>query len=312
MKIHGIHHISSIVGDAQRDYDFYTSLLGLRLVKQTLNYEDKDHYHLYYGNENASSGIVTTFPMNKPVPGRIGDGQVALTSYGLNLESFPFWKKRFDYFNIDYREYTRFGLKRLAFQDPSGLKLEFIESKHQDPYLWSTDDIQVKDAFRGIDRATLYSSRPEDTMQLLIQILNYELVNENETYYLLKTKKTMGGYLELLKVSHGFGQIAMGSVHHIALGVENGSLDLWKELLEKNGYHPGEIKDRHYFKSLYFKDKGGIIFELATQGPGLLIDETLENLGDTFIIPDHFKKDKDEIFTKLKPLKLNNIKKTRR
>lgn len=309
MKTQDIHHISSIVGDAQKNLDFYSSILGLRLLKKTLNYDDKHHYHLYYGNKNGSNGIVTTFPMNRFVPGRLGDGQVASASYGINVESFEFWTQRLKNFGIKTSEYSRFNLRRIRFKDLDGLTLEFIESDLKDNNTWSYNEVNHNNAFKGIQSAELYSKNPDSTLNLFTDILGYKLIDQDDEFYLLGSILSNDNMIELSKRTQGQGQIAVGTVHHIAFSVENDDMSAWRELLLKEGYQPTNIKDRNYFKSLYFREKGGILIELATKGPGLQIDESLETLGQQFIIPKHFENDRKEIIKSLMPLTVREINK---
>ena len=247
MKTKGIHHVSSIVGHAQRNLDFNASVLSLRLLKKTLNYDDIKMYHLYYGNRDGSNGIVTTFPMVDAVEGRRGDGQVSLVSYAVNKDSFPFWKQRLKQFGIESREYNLFGLTRLGFSDPDGLAIEFIENDSDDSQSWAYNGVENFDAFKGIYSSAIYSKNPQLTLNLLVSLLGYELIDENNEWYRLRVNNSIGGSLELSKESHGKGQIAVGTVHHIAFKVEEEDLLSWRKLLLKEGYEPTEIKNRNYF-----------------------------------------------------------------
>lgn len=307
LKTKGIHHISSIVGHAQRNVDFYAGVLGLRLVKKTLNYDDKNHYHLYYGNKNGSNGLVTTFPMNNSISGRIGDGQVGYASYTVPKGSLQFWKDRLNDFNIKSFEYIRFDLRRLRFQDLDGLEIELIESDLKDDNRWSFNGVKDSQAFDGIHGAALFSKRPNSTLKVLTDILGYKITEQNDEYYQLKTNESESRFIELSKNSQGHGQVAVGTVHHIAFEVENEEIVEWRKLLIENGYRPTEIKDRNYFKSIYFREPGGILFELATKGPGLLIDESIDNLGEKFIIPKHFTNNQQEIIERMQPVQVRMI-----
>src|SRR5699024_546296 len=179
MKVKGIHHISSTVGHAQRNLDFYSSFLGLRLVKQTLNYDDHKQYHLYYGNKDGSTGLVTTFPMTDAVEGIIGGGQVSRSIYAVPKGSLEFWKKRFNDFGIEYEEKTSFNQKRLNFSDLDGLALQLIEEVSHSDLQWTKSDIKQDQAFIGIQSAELLSVRPDETLKLFTEVLGYE-VKEKE------------------------------------------------------------------------------------------------------------------------------------
>lgn len=304
IKTQGIHHISSMVGEAQKDVDFYASLLAYRLVKKTLNYEDKNMYHLYYGNREASTGLVTTFPMNHSRKGQVGNGQLGVASFGIRPESFDFWKERLAFFGISTDDLTRFNKRRLSFEDPHGLKLELVETDKGPQNTWAFNGVEEDHAIIGIESSVLYSKNPEETLHLLTNILGYLIVDENDENYLLKTHDNLGGLLELAKNYPTRGIPGTGTVHHIALAVNNDEIDEWKVKLEEHGYRPTEVINRKYFRSLYFRETGGIMIELATKGPGVLVDENLENLGEAFIVPDHFK---NEDLADLEPIVVREI-----
>lgn len=291
MKTKGIHHISSMVGDAQQDVDFYASVLAYRMVKKTLNYDDKNMYHLYYGNHNASSGLITTFPMNFTHQGIVGSGQLGVAAFGVRPENFDFWKKRLQHFGIETTEYTRFHRRRLTFDDPNGLELELIETDKGPKNEWSYNGVESDQALIGIESSLLYSKKPEETLHLLTEVMGYKIMNENPNYYLLKIHDGLGGILELAKRAPRRGIPGVGTVHHIAFGVENEEIEDWREKLLEAGHRPTEVKNRNYFQSLYFREKGGILFEFATEGPGMLIDDEGDDLGKELIIPPHFQEE---------------------
>lgn len=304
IKTQGIHHISSMVGGAQQDVDFYASLLAYRLVKKTLNYEDKNMYHLYYGNREANTGLVTTFPMNHTRKGVVGNGQLGVASFGIRPDSFDFWKGRLASFGIEAEDYIRFNRRRLAFEDLDGLKLELIETTKGPKNTWAFNGVEEDHAIIGIESLILYSKKPEETLNLLTNILGYSIEKEDAENYSLKVHEEFGGRLELAKDYPTRGIPGIGTVHHIALAVNDNEIDEWKVKLEENGYQPTEVINRKYFKSLYFKETGGILIELATKGPGMLVDEDVETLGEKFIIPEHFK---NESLANLEPITIREI-----
>lgn len=289
LKTQGLHHISSMVGDAQKNIDFYASILAYRLVKKTLNYDNQKMYHLYYGNHDGSSGLITTFPMNFTHQGMAGSGQVRTASFGVRPENFDFWKERLAKYGVETEEYTRFNRRRLKFDDPAGLELELIETEQGPQNEWAYNGVNSDQALIGLESALLCSRKTDETLHLLTEIMGYKVVEENAQFYLLKIHDERGGILELAKQSLRRGIPGVGTVHHIAFTVADDELAEWKIKLEQEGFRPTEVKDRNYFKSLYFREKGGILFELATTGPGLLIDEDEENLGQKLIIPPHFR-----------------------
>lgn len=307
MKTKGIHHISSMVGDAQKDVDFYASVLAYRMVKKTLNYDDQTMYHLYYGNHDASSGLVTTFPMNFTHQGIVGSGQLGIAGFGLRPENFDFWKERLEEFGIETEEYTRFNRRRLAFDDPDGLELEFIETDQGPKNEWAFNGVASEQAIIGIESSLLYSKKPAETLHLLTEIMGYEIIDENPDYYLLKIHDELGGILELAKRAPRRGIPGVGTVHHIAFSVENDEIEDWHEKLKKAGYRPTEVKNRNYFQSLYFRESGGILFEFATEGPGMLIDEDLENLGEKLITPPHFREEEQALLPEIEVRAIDEI-----
>lgn len=291
IKTSGIHHISSIVGHGQRNIDFYAGVLGYRLVKKTLNYDDKNMYHLYYGNDKADSGLVTTFPMNDSNDGKVGSGQVETASYGIRLDSFDFWKKRLSNFNIETREYTKFNKKRLSFKDLDGLQIELIETQKGLKNNWEFNKINADNAIIGINSAVINSAYPNKTLALFKDVLGYKIIDQDSDHYLLMVNDDFGGTIELAKKSLDRGIMGKGTVHHIAFAIDNEDIEAWKDKLEKAGYQPTKIKNRKYFKSIYFRDPGGLLIELATKGPGMTVDEGLDNLGQSLIIPDIYRDD---------------------
>ena len=309
LKTKGIHHLSSTVGHAQRNVDFYASVLGLRLVKQTLNYDDKDTYHLYYGNHEASTNLITTFPWVDGRPGEIKGGQVTVASYAIKPDTMNFWRDRLHQFGIKTYEFTAFNKKRLGFNDPDGLELELLEVAGAPENSWTYNGINQQQTIAGIDRAILTSTDPQETLKVLTEVLGYELKDEDEESYLLKIHDHLGGHLELSKHATQRGKMGVGVVHHIAFIVDDEDIEGWRAQLKQAGLSPTEIKNRKYFKSIYFREKGGILIELATQGPGMGVDEPLENLGKQLIIPDHYKDEAQDIVDELMPITVREVSK---
>lgn len=309
LKTKGIHHLSSTVGHAQRNVDFYASVLGLRLVKQTLNYDDKDTYHLYYGNHEASTNLITTFPWVDGRPGEIKGGQVTVASYAIKPDTMNFWRDRLHQFGIKTYEFMAFNKKRLGFNDPDGLELELLEVAGAPENSWTYNGINQQQTIAGIDRAILTSTDPQETLKVLTEVLGYELKDEDEESYLLKIHDHLGGHLELSKHATQRGKMGVGVVHHIAFIVDDEDIEGWRAQLKQAGLSPTEIKNRKYFKSIYFREKGGILIELATQGPGMGVDEPLENLGKQLIIPDHYKDEAQDIVDELMPITVREVSK---
>ncbi len=303
----GIHHVSSIVGHAQSNIDFNAGVLAQRLVKQTLNFDDKNGFHLYFGNHDGSTGLTTTFPMLDSYKGQMGGGQVETMQYAVKPGQLKFWKERLERFGIPYEVLERFSQTIVRFQDPSGLNLELVASDKGKDNKWNFNGVSESEQITGIAAVTLLSRHPAKTLNLLTDILGYTLVDENDELYSLKITDDLGGQIYLSKANPKAGIVAVGSVHHVALRIANDEIEAWEKLLTEKGYRPTAIKNRKYFRSIYFRDKGGILIELATGGPGLLVDESPEDLGTTFLVPPSFAEIEDEIKEDVMPLFVREV-----
>lgn len=303
-NISGIHHISSITRDPQKNLDFYREVLGLKLVKKTVNFDSPSIYHLYFGDSKGRPGtIITFFPTPDGIEGRIGSGQVEITSYAVPRGSLDFWKKRLSKFNINYKETERLGRVSLQFKDGHGLKLEIIEGENIKSSDREFEEIKKGYAIKGFFGAVLDSHYPKKTCELLDRIMRFEKTEEDEDYIRFKSKGKLGNVIDVKKNSSPNGKTAVGTVHHIAFRAKDINEQIgWKKLLEEEGYNVTEIKDRKYFTSIYFRGKGGILFEIATDGPGFLIDEDYENLGKELKLPEQYEKNREELVKGLKPL----------
>lgn len=285
IKTHGIHHVSSIVGHAQRDVDFNAAVLGLRLVKKTLNFDDSSTYHLYYSNDKMNTGITTTFPWTDANEGQTGRGLVSRITYEIPVGTSLFWKERLKSFNFVVNEEG----DSLVFIEPSGLVIELIEADQGPQNTWEFNGIDKTNAITGIHSLTLLSKDIDSTGHLLTDILGYRKVLEDENEMTFKVHDELGGLLKIDKTIKAKGQYGTGTVHHLALKVNDDEIEAWFDKLKDAGYRPTPIRNRKYFHSIYFREKGDILIELATRGPGFLIDEDEKSLGTTLQIPPHFK-----------------------
>lgn len=302
IKVKGIHQVSSVSHHPQETMDFYTGFLGLRLVKNTLNYDDEQTFHFYYGNQNASNNLITLFPIVDSDEGKIGMGQVGFVTYLVKPNSLAFWEERLKAFNLPHYYVTRFNEKRLAFQDRNGLDYELVEGEATIENTWEFNGVTKDVAIQGIQSAQLYSSDVESTTQLLTEILGYELLHDEEEFAQFKINDEMGGLLEVRKKFGQIGTRGYGTVHHIALKINDEDVELWHQKITDAGYNPTEIKDRKYFKAIYFRDRGGILFELSTLKPGMTIDEDVDALGSELLIPKHYEEHKDIIEDRMMPV----------
>ncbi len=308
-KILGIHHITAIAGNAGRNYEFYTKVLGLRLVKKTVNFDDPHTYHFYYGNGTGEPGtILTFFPWEGIRRGRVGTGQVTTASFSIPEGSVTFWLERFREYDVTYNNpSSRFDEESLVFLDPDGLKLELVCHGFQDNRSpWTTDGIPEEHALRGFYSAALTLERYEATADLLTDLLGFERTQEHTNRFrFVNGHSPSANIIDLVCLPPGqAGTVAGGSVHHIAFRTANDAEQL--ELREKLigcGYDVTPQLDRNYFKSVYFREPGGVLFEIATDTPGFTVDEDEENLGRKLMLPDWLEPQRSNIEPALPEIK---------
>jgi len=301
----GIHHISAIVGHPQENYDFYTKVLGLRMIKQTVNFDDPKTYHLYFADEQGSPGsVITFFPWPNAYDGVIGDGQLGVTTYAIPLNALAFWEERLEQLNIAYNKTVRFNETYLQFKDVHGLNLELVEREQGKLNKWSSHGVPTDKAIKGFGGAILYSSHPEATANVLEDIMGLEKVSEEGNLIRFKGTADIGQIIDLKKTTGVRGQTGVGTVHHIAWRADNKEDHAaWKQHVVKNGMYSTAIKDRNYFDALYFREPGQILFEIATDSPGFMIDEAYEELGQKLMLPPQYEPHRTEITAGLIPLK---------
>jgi len=305
-KTAGIHHISAIVGHPQENLDFYAGVLGLRMIKQTINFDDPGTYHLYFGNEGGEPGtIITFFPWANAHQGVIGGGQTGVTSYVIPANSMDFWVKRLENFQIHYTKSERFGEKYLRFNDVHGLKLELVEREAGKENKWSFGDITPEYAIKGFGGATLYSVRPEKTMETLTDVMGLEKIGEEADLVRFQSHGDIGNIIDVRKFAMPRGKMGVGTVHHIAWRAEDDTDHLdWQQSVRSAGYMATEVKDRNYFNALYFREYGEILFEIATDPPGFAIDEPHETMGNELKLPPQYEERREELNESLIPIKI--------
>jgi glyoxalase family protein len=296
-KTAGIHHITAMVNDAQRTIDFYSGVLGLRLIKKTINFDRPEVYHLYFGNESGSPGtVITFFPWEKQLKGRIGTGQVGSTSYVIPKNSLSFWEARIKKFRIKTYTSIRFGEKYLSFQDPDGLEIELVERTEGPVNNWSFGEIHPDVAIKGFGGATLISAQPNKTANVLEHILGLQLIGQEDSFLRFKADSDIGNTIDIKLTPSVRGLMGAGTVHHIAWRAsDEEDHNRWRSLLEEKGYNPTEIRDRNYFKAIYFHEEGGILFEMATDQPGFTVDEPNDELGGKLMLPPWFESKREEL-----------------
>ena len=308
-KTMGIHHITAIVGHPQENVDFYAGVLGLRLVKQTVNFDDPETYHLYFGNEGGKPGtIITFFPWPGAQQGMIGGGQVGVTSYVVPKGALEFWEKRLEKFNVSYTKMERFGEQYLEFDDPHGLHLEIVEREEGEVNTWMFGGVTPDVAIKGFGGATLLSTQPNKTAELLERVMGLEFVGKEGDFARYRSTADIGNVIDLKLTSMGRGEMGVGTVHHIAWRAidDQDQLD-WKKHVKANGYGVTPVKDRNYFNAIYFREHGEILFEIATDLPGFAHDESVETMGEKLMLPEHYEQQRSQIERKLLPLKVREL-----
>jgi glyoxalase family protein len=298
----GIHHITAIAGDVKRNFEFYSKILGLRFIKKTVNFDDPGTYHFYFGDEVGSAGtILTFFPWGQGIQqGRKGSGMATEIGYSVPVGSIDFWMKRFEHYNVIYNKPAeKFGEKYLTFLDPDGLKLELIESKTPDTRkAWETNEINSNVGLKGFHNITLTLNNTKATATILTEVFGYKLIEQEVNRFRFATAVVeSAAIVDLVELpDEKRGHVANGSVHHVAFRVKNDeSLMHFHEIISKKGLGITEQIDRQYFHSLYFREPGGVLFEIATDNPGFTVDETLENLGKELKLPSQHESKRKEI-----------------
>lgn len=309
MKVQGIHHVSGIVKHPQENIDFYTSLLGLRLIKKAVNFDDANTYHFYFGNMNADAGTaITYFPWNnRAEEGRVGDGQVGITTYAIPFGSIEFWEERLKSFKVPFERRFRFNETYLYFKDKHGIESELVESNQGIENTFEYNGVTKDKAIKGFHTAVLYSRDFEKTKDFLINILGVTIADEDQDYYRFKMDgQVVGNYMDLYKGSIGRGRNSTGTNHHIALTVEDSELELFKGKIESLGIKVSDLKNRDFFRALYFREPGGIVIELSSSAPGFkafgLDDKALE-----LYLPEHFEANRAEIEASLTPVFVQEV-----
>lgn len=305
----GIHHITAIVGHPQENIDFYAGVLGLRLVKQTVNFDDPGTYHLYFGDEGGNPGtIITFFPWANAYQGRIGDGQVGVTAYAIPEGSLDFWLNRLRKFDISFREAERFGEKVVQFDDPHGLHLELVERAEGPTNNWTFGDITPDVAIKGFAGVTLYSSRPEETKTTLLNVMGLEEIATEGDYTRFAASSDIGNIIDLKMITGARGTMGVGTVHHIAWRANDDEDHLeWQKHAQENGQLVTEIKDRNYFNAVYFRESGEILFEIATDPPGFAHDESHETMGKELKLPAQYEQFRERLERSLIPIEVRSL-----
>lgn len=305
----GIHHITAIVGHPQENVDFYAGVLGLRLVKKTVNFDDPGTYHLYFGDDGGRPGtIITFFPWANARQGVIGGGQVGVTTYVVPQGAMSFWEERLKKFNITYEITERFGEQSLQFDDPHGLHLEIVEREEGDLNQWTFSGVTPEVAIKGFGGAILYSTNPEETATVLENVMGLEKIVEDEDYIRFRSTADIGNVIDLKKEPVDRGEMGVGTVHHIAWRAQDDEDQLaWQQHVTNNGYFVTPVRDRNYFNAIYFREHGEILFEIATDPPGFAHDESYETMGENFMLPEQYEQHRDQLEHILIPIEVREL-----
>lgn len=301
----GIHHITGVVRDAQQNVDFYTGVLGLQLVKQTVNFNDKFTRHLFYGNETGSVGTVLTFfPYPAEDDGRIGKPQISTAALAIPPGTAEYWQDRLAAHAIDIDgPFERFDETVIRFITPDGTQLELVTAESSITP-WVDGTVPTQNAIRGIHGVTLLSTNIYVTASVL-ETLGFELLDQEGDRVRYQTAGDLATVIDLLDRDVEFGREGAGSFHHIALRIpEKDQLYEWHDLFRERGYDVSRVKDRHFFRSLYVREPGGILFELATEAPGLISPTEADTPGKRLYLPPWLEEDRSMIEDQLPPLEL--------
>jgi len=306
--IAGYHHLTAIVGDPQQNVDFYTRVLGQRLVKQTVNFDDPGTYHLYYGDEVGHPGtIVTFFPWPGAPRGSRGAGQVVDISFAIPASALDYWTARLTQHGVTFSGPTaRFNEQIISFLDPHGLSLELVAHRQQDARSgWKQGPIPESYAIRGFYSVTLAENNQEHTAAMLTEVLGFRFLHQEGNRFRYEVGAGgPGAIVDVLSVpEQPRGRIAVGTVHHVAWRAEDDAHQLsWRQRLLDQGSNVTPVLDRQYFHSIYFHEPGGVLFEIATDPPGFVIDEAVEELGTHLKLPPWLEPRRTQIAEVLLPI----------
>ena len=300
MAQNSIHHVTAIAGDARRNRDFYTRVLGLRMVKRTVNFDDPGTYHFYYGDEAGHPGsLLTFFPWAHVAPGRIGIGETQETRFRVPEGALGFWAHRFVAGNVAHDAVEkRFGESVLPFRDPDGTRLALVAvpGAEAEP-AWSTENVPAENAIRGLHGVGLLLGETAATAAILTDVFGFREAGREDNVTRFEAGG-LGGVIDL-RAAPGFlrGRPGGGTMHHIAFRAKDDAEQaaMVEKLVTGHGVHTTEQKDRDYFRSVYFREPGGVIFEIATDEPGFTIDESASELGQSLRLPKGLEPHRKEI-----------------
>jgi glyoxalase family protein len=310
--IAGIHHVTAMAGDPRANVDFYTGALGLRLVKKTVNFDDPGTYHLYYGDEVGHPGtIMTFFPWPQARRGVQGAGQATVTAFSVPEGSLGYWTERLSRLDVAFDDpKPRLGEEVLTVVDPDGLRLELVARAGDDRQGWTGGPVPADKAIRGFDGVTLTEWNLDVTQRVLADTMGFRRVGVEGNRVRFEAGPGGAGTRVdvLVSPSAARGHVSAGTVHHVAFRAADDADQLaWRERIEESGLSVTPVLDREYFHSIYFREPGGVLFEIATDPPGFTRDETVENLGSGLKLPPWLEASRERIEAALPPIEAHAV-----
>jgi glyoxalase family protein len=311
--IKGLHHVTAIARDPQRNVDFYRNVLGQRLVKRTINFDAPDTYHFYFADQVGNPGsVLTFFAWPNMRRGVHGNGETNAVAYNVPAGSLPFWQEHLQRNGLVPKPMEkRFGEDVLAFDDPDSMRVELVETANLPKIsFWKEGPIPQPYALHGFHSVTLWLEETQSTAELLTAQMGYRVAGQEENRHrFIGEAHALGHIVDLVegpdKMRAGFGA---GSIHHIAFRALNDEQQLgFQSLIRNAGFNVTEVLDRSYFRSIYFREHGGVLFEIATDTPGFTIDEPVNGLGETLQLPEWLEPNRVEIEQSLAPVELKSI-----
>jgi glyoxalase family protein len=308
--ITGIHHVTAIASAAQENLDFYCGILGMRLVKKTVNFDAPEVYHFYYGDEIGNPGsLLTFFPYQGLREGRHGKGMLNTTTFSLPANSMNYWLERFSKFKVQYKApVERFETESVIyFEDPDGLGLELVFNDKDNRAGFTYGHIPIQNSIRGLYNVEIWEEGYERTAGILTEQLDHRLLAEKGNRFRFAATDSPGSYVDILCSPESLkGLAGSGTVHHIAFSTndETSQREIRQRMVTRM-LNPTPVLDRNYFKSIYFREPGGVLFEVATAGPGFAVDETQEHLGEHLKLPAQYEPERALIEKSLVPVTLN-------
>ena len=299
-KITGLHHVTAIASDAQKNFEFYSGILGMRMVKKTVNFDAPGIYHLYYGNEHGSPGTIMTFFIYPGIArGHKGKGQVTATSFSISAGSLEYWMRRLDKFGISYtKPQERFDSESfICFEDNDGLGIELVANTADVRDGFSDGLIPPEHSIKGFYSVTLTEESHDRTARLLTGLMDHKLIAEESNRFRFSPDGKAGDIVDIHYSPNGSWRLGgNGTVHHVAFATPDNKSQLEvRDRLLGSGLNVTPVIDRQYFRSIYFREPGGVLFEAATIPPGMAVDEEPGHLGESLKLPPWEEPNREDI-----------------